>query len=130
MKNDEIYKLLELQGENFDTKLDAINETVDLRLKGMGLYVESGFEAIKIQDNIRNDRIGKNEVCLKAIKNETYVSRMIYRNPGRAAAILAVGAMIFLLGTAFLATRIDPKDTAEQLTPIEFKDNEIPGPDQ
>jgi len=130
MRNDEIYKLLELQGENFDLKLDKVNETIEGGLKGVRIYVASGFETIDRLDKARNDRIGKNEEGLKEIKKETTVSRWMHRNPGRFTAGVAIVAMIFLIATAFLATRIDPKDTIEQLTPIEFKENEVSGPDQ
>ena len=119
MRNDEIYKLLEAQGESFDLKLESMNKTVRYGLKGVRQYIDAGFEAIDKADKIRNDRIESNTDEIEIIRKETWFFRLVQRNPIPSAVALLI---IIMIG-AFGYHRINIKRTFENLTKIELNDD-------
>jgi len=118
MRNDEIYKLLETQGENFDLKLENMDKTIRYGLKGMRQYIDAGFETIHKDETIRNGRIGRNEDDIKLIKKETWVFRLMQRNPIPSAVALLI---IIMLG-AYGYHKINIKNTIKNTTGIELKE--------
>ena len=70
---------------------------------------------------------------VQELGSETIQVRWLFRKPGRAAGILATTLIAIIMLSSFLATRIDPRETVENViedvTPIEFKEDEAQGPD-
>ena len=116
MKNDEIYKLMETQGQNFDLKLENLNLTIEGGLKGMGKYVDAGFETMRLQDELRNGRIGSNTDEIEIVKCETSFWRwsQVHWKFTLPAAIIVVAALILVV------PRINIKQFVKNNTGIEI----------
>ncbi len=74
MRNEEIYKLIETQGESTKQILDA-------RLRGFKAEIKSGvdIQTIKLDQIIGHQKSQNNKI--EKLENETRVFRLIHRNP-------------------------------------------------
>ena len=111
MRNDEIYKLLELQSE-------SINKTIRYGLKGIRQYVDAGSEAINLRLDTIKDLDEKRNGKIEKLEKETGVMRWMHRNPIPSA----IAVLIIIMIGAFGYHRINIKKTVENITKIELKD--------
>ena len=113
MRNDEIYKLLELQSE-------SINKSIRYGLKGIRQYVDAGNEAINLRLDISNKADEKRNGRIEKIENQTGVIRWMHRNPIPSAIALLV---VIMMG-AWGYHKINVKKTVENITKIELNEGD------
>lgn len=128
-----IIKLFETQETRFESSLDRrdgamkdfIMTTGNLnRVKLIGIIdpVAEDVSEIKEQNTVRNGRID-------TLEKDVAPSRYVRRKPGRVVSIAACFILGIIVSSAFLAQRIDPEEVIENVTPLEFIDNEAQGSD-
>jgi len=118
MKNDEIYGLLSERDKRFDAQMETLNTTIRYGLKGVRQYVDAGFETIHKAEEVRNNRIGKLEETQKCIKKETWLFRLVQRNPIPAAIVL----LVLLVGGAWAYDHINVGEFIKHKFGIEMRD--------
>ena len=109
---------METQGENFDLKLENLNLTVKGGLKGMGKYVDAGFETMRLQDEIRNGRIEHNEDEIEIIRDETSFWRWAQMNKRFTISVAATIIVCLIL----VVPEINIRKFIEKHTGIEMND--------
>ena len=93
MKNEEIYKLIEKQGENTKEILDARLRGFKAEIKsGMALQVYKLDELIEYQKK-QNGRTSQLEENIKGLAKETRIFRLIHKNPKAAGVVIGLALL-------------------------------------
>jgi len=95
---DIIIKLNGEQSKQFEKALQTKEENDNLKIKGVHKSINAGFEAIKIEMQERNNKVGKINSRLDELAKETNWWRYFQRNPKKTALMLCV----FVVGSVVI----------------------------
>jgi len=123
MDNASIFKLLENQDKNFNTRIDKLELYVSGAISLNHANIINELDPIRIgqdqmikQDIIRNGRIEKAEGDIKCVRNETMFMRWLEKHPLPAALIVL--AIVMLGALAVDIYRVNVNKTIENTTGI------------
>ena len=123
MDNASIFKLLESQEKNFNTRLDKLELYVSgaISLNHANIIneldpIRKGQDHIIEQNVIRNGRMEKSEEDIKCLRRETMFGRWLEKHPLPAALIIL--AIVMLGALAVDIYRVNVNKTIENATGI------------
>ena len=123
MDNASIFKLLESQENNFNTRLDKLELYVSgaISLNHANIIneldpIRKGQDHIIEQNVIRNGRMEKSEEDIKCLRRETMFGRWLEKHPLPAALIIL--AIVMLGALAVDIYRVNVNKTIENATGI------------
>ena len=105
------------QSKQFQTIIETKEERDNLKFKGIAKNIDSGFEAIKIEMQRRNDIVGKVKNRLDDVEDDTSWWRFFQRNPKKTVFTLTVLIIGFVVLMGF---DIDPEKLSQIIQKVKF----------